>query len=80
MSASKYNPIFEFEYMIRDQPYTLRVTSVRHSSRSISPVTHAFRYWAMSWAISSRTAAKIGNRLCSTHYIKVRLTIITIII
>jgi len=28
MSASKYNPIFEFEYMIQDQPYILKVTSV----------------------------------------------------
>ena len=28
MSASKYNPIFEFEYVIRGQPYILKVTSV----------------------------------------------------
>ena len=27
-SASKYNPIFEFEYQIGNQPYLLKVTSV----------------------------------------------------
>jgi hypothetical protein len=28
MGASKYNPIFEFDYMINGQPYLLKVTSV----------------------------------------------------
>ena len=41
MSASKYNPIFEFEYMIQDQPYILKVTSV--STPTLIHLTLSFK-------------------------------------
>ena len=70
MTASKYNPIFEFEYMIQDQPYILKVTSV--STPTLIHLTLSFyRFWAMSWATNSPITAKIGNIQILTPSIKV---------